>query len=250
MFLRILFAWIGVTLFVLALTGQFWLTLIVMFVVFGSVSAIVFIGGELAAARVGRFLGLFMRTNNRWLFWMFLITLTAFIWNFKTAKPGPPPVTQSYQEAYSKNQVLKDIEENRQRRLHLFREGKYQTDQELGQTAPKPETANDWSDWSTRWLASWILLILTILYVPFAFRDEIAEAFQELRSRWTERQEVTSDNPFRLLLQRLVARREPGATVPGAPALSGWRSFLNIIKIDLLIETAIAIFKHWRRGRA
>lgn len=251
---RLIFAWIGMICFLAAVTGLFTWSLVIMALLAVALAAIVIFGRQRAARAVNRFvLGPLMRTNNRWLLCLAVMSVFAIVWNFYHAQRGPAPVQSRYEQVYGGNPILVDIKDTQERRVNLFRSGRYSTDAELNrQMPPKPKTAPDWSGWTTRWIATGTLILLTLFYVPFAFRDEATAVVTGVRRRWTERQEVTSDNPIRLFLQRLLVRRNPEAeNLPGSPAPSrspnfGW---LRIIGVDLLVETLIAVFtRTFRRG--
>lgn len=246
---RVVFAAIGFAVFLIAFIGGFlggfaWIAIPIVF--------LLYLGLSLALRRregaVGwmRFFTFFLRTNNRWLLTMFVLTLISFAMALNTS-PGGPLVQASVQEQSSTEHALSDI---RERYHNLHDKGEFKTDAELSQQKKVPEFES-WAPWWFRWVGALVLLILALGYVPFAFTDEVKRAASRTHAHLSERTHgEAGENWFTRFMHRLSqGQAAPAGPTPTAVPPAGlapqptttvagaaWRTGIKLFLIELLAE--------------
>ena len=130
-----------------------------------------------------------IRTNNRWLFTLMLLTGLTFML-FLVAPWGPPELTKDRRDKLTMQQRQNEYKpgDRAQIRRNSRKNLSAKTDRDLTTL----ETENTWESFKVRWTIFIILLILTIVYIPIALTDEASSAFYSLWGKINKKTEGTA----------------------------------------------------------
>lgn len=204
---RLIFAAVVTCVFLASLFASWlWGTLVTISIVAAvAIPLILFRGNPAVGHWLNRILGPFLRTNNRWLVTVLTMVIISFWLAFMTE--GGSPYIQNEAGKMMNEPAAVELRDLRQKYYNLYGGRGFKTDTQVGRGKQVPEY-REWRPWNTRWINSWILLVLFGGYIPFALSDEARRAYLTADRRWYEQTGGSAGEPFsRALLRRML--REP-----------------------------------------
>lgn len=253
---RILFAWFATTVFLWGLLtwGRFSIRFMLLFLVI--MTLMVMFGNDKVLYWINRVLVRpTIKTNNRWLVWMFGYTLimvgfTVYsLVSFTTQQASETSLQHSVNIERHADELLAE------RKRNLADHGKPYTDAEMGKV-PESKEFPKLADavpldphrdyfW-IRLACSLFLLVLSVGYIGFALSDEVRAAFNEARAALRERAEGR-------ISQAVAAGAAQAAPAVAAAATATYgasflRTFGSDLSAELVIEAMQAFFRNFSKN--